>query len=253
MKPTIDIEIAPDLNSLSERSLGHFVHLADQAIQERGRFMVVLSGGSTPRRLFTLLSGKKLEWERIHFFWGDERCVPPDHPESNFHMANDVLLSRIPVPLANVHRIPAELAMEDAAKEYESVIRRFFVTPTSTFDLVWLGLGTDGHTASLFPGGTAVQERSRWVVGVAHKVPPLPILDRITLTPVVFNAARQVIFLVAGDDKAEPLYKVMHDPFQRGILPAQAIKPVNGQLLWLVDQAAAQGLSADEINENRLP
>ncbi len=231
-----------DPRSLMERAAWHFTHLAAEAISQRGRFTVALAGGSTPRQLYALLAGKEIDWRSIHFFWGDERCVPPENPESNFRMAYDVLLSRVQVPAGNIHRIPAESPLDEAARRYETALHLFFGVNSPVFDLILLGLGPDGHTASLFPGAPAVRETTRWVAGVVHTTPPPPLLDRITLTPVVLNAARNVLFLVSGADKTEPLRKVLRGPFQPDLLPAQSVAPVDGKILWLVDRAAAQNI-----------
>jgi 6-phosphogluconolactonase len=179
-----------------------------------------------------------VDWARVHVFWGDERCVPPDHPESNYRLAREALLDHVPLPPANVHRIPTEQEPVQAAADYEQTLRRFF-GPGSVprFDLVLLGLGTDGHTASLFPGTPAVHEYERWVV--AHYVSSLPAW-RVTLTPAVLNAADQVTFLVAGEEKAGALKQVLAGPYQPDVLPAQVVRPAGGSLLWLVDDAAAR-------------
>lgn len=254
-----DIEIYPTRAELMEAAAERLVTLTERAIKARGLCTVVLSGGSTPRELYTLLSQEpfvsQLDWANLHVFWGDERAVPPAHPDSNYRLAADALLAKVPISPENVHRIPGELAPADAAIAYERVLRRFFgdapatqhnalpglSVPHALFDVVLLGMGADGHTASLFPGTTAVLERDRWVVPVAVRQ-----LDawRITLTPPVLNAARQILFLVAGAEKAWTLAQVVTGPYQPEVLPAQAIEPEAGTLLWLVDAAAAVYLDA---------
>jgi 6-phosphogluconolactonase len=238
-----------DADALAREAASEFSRRAQVCVAERGRFTVTLSGGSTPRRLYALLADPAapfrdgIPWSRVHFFWGDERHVPPDDPKSNFRMVRQALLSRVPVPLENVHRIEAERPdAADAADAYERELMRFFaLTPGQVprFDLVLLGMGPDGHTASLFPGSSALEVRDRLVV--AAWVPKLH-SDRITLTLPVFNNAAAVAFLVSGADKAATLRAAL-DPNGPGGLPCQRIRPVDGDLLWLVDRAAARGLS----------
>jgi 6-phosphogluconolactonase len=238
----------PDAETLSRAAAGDFVELARQAVERRGRFSVALAGGSTPRRLYELLSlpdyRTEVEWDRVEFFWGDERAVPPDHPDSNYGMAFGVLLEPLAVRPAQVHRIKAELAdLEEAARGYHVEIARVFgVTPDGpppALDLVLLGMGADGHTASLFPYSGALPERRRWVV--SHYIAPLK-ARRITLTPPILNRARDIRLLVTGADKAPALREVLEGPRDPERLPAQLIVPESGRLAWLVDRAAAAKL-----------
>jgi 6-phosphogluconolactonase len=216
---------------------------ASQTIAHRGRFLLALSGGSTPRPLYELLASRpfatRIDWPRVHVFWGDERCVPPDHPESNYRLAREVLLDHVPLLPANVHRIRGEDEPERAADAYEELLGNFFgtraISPTVSFDLVLLGMGADGHTASLFPGSAAVRETRRWVVASPG---PQPGSWRVSLTPVLLNAAENVTFLVSGADKAERLKEVLEDG-QADLLPAQLIRPTHGALHWMIDEAAA--------------
>ncbi len=223
-----------NLDELSRAAAEEFVRLAREAIATRGRSRVVLSGGSTPRRLYEFLAEQQfLEWSKVEFFWGDERAVPPDHKDSNYHMAREAMLDRLAVPEANVHRIEAE--RDTAARDYEAVIARAFgVEPGGVppaFDLVLLGMGADGHTASLFPHWEALKETSRWVVkNVSGR--------RITLTPRILNRAAHVIFLVAGAEKAGVLAEVLEGPSDPERLPAQLIRPAT----WFVDHASAAKL-----------
>jgi 6-phosphogluconolactonase len=240
---TPEIEILPDAGSLAERAEGVFVQSVQAALKTGSRFTVALAGGSTPRQLYARLAAAQIDWESVHIFWGDERCVPPGHPDSNFRMAEETLLGVISIPAGNIHRIPGEFPAEEAAQKYEAELRIFFGGVTPRFDLVLLGLGGDGHTASLFPGNPAVRERTRWVVGVRHDTPPEPLVDRITLTLPVLNAAANVLFLVSGAGKADRLAQVLHGPFQPELLPSQGMRPVDGILRWLVDQAAAAKLT----------
>lgn len=236
------IEILPDPAALAQRAADQFAGLAEYAIRKRGRFVVALSGGSTPKAMNALLAAppyaEQIDWSQVFVFWGDERCVPPEHTESNYRMARETLLQLVPVPDVNVHRIQGELAPERAARAYEDELRAFFGAAAPRFDLLLLGLGDDGHTASLFPGTPGVHERQRWAVPVKHDSPPLPLVDRVTLTPPVLNAAANVTFLAAGAGKAERLQQVLRDPYNPDRLPAQVVRPKDGKLLWLVDEAA---------------
>ncbi len=243
-----EIEVAPDSSSLAERAAEEFVRLAGEALRTGSRFTVALAGGSTPQRMYIRLAGAQVDWRGVHVFWGDERCVPPGHSDSNYRMADEALLSQVIIPTGNIHRIPGELPAEEAAQEYEEELHRFFGNTTPRFDLVLLGLGGDGHTASLFSGTPALLEKERWVAAVSHSVPPPPLVDRVTLTLPVLNAAAQVIFLVSGADKAERLAQVLYGPSQPDLLLAQAVKPVNGAVRWLVDQAAAAKLPHNNIH-----
>ena len=246
-----DKRIYPDATSLASAAAAHFVERAAAAIKTRGRFAVALSGGSTPRATYALLAdpefAHRIDWARIHVFWGDERCVPPDHLDSNYRVARETLLDHVPIPVKNVHRVRGEIDPERAAEEYERTLRDFFAARpgAAEFDLILLGMGSDGHTASLFPGTAAIWERTRWVV--AHHVHRSGGIDklgawRVTLTPVVINAAAQVTFLVAGENKAQRLREVLTGPFQADLLPAQIVQPADGRLLWLLDAAAAAHL-----------
>ena len=200
--------------------------------------MLALAGGSTPRPAYEALAADARvtprDWARIHLAFGDERVVPPDDPASNYHMVREALLDRVPIPAANVHRIRGEEAAPVAAKAYERELHDL-LAPDGRFDLVLLGLGADGHTASLFPMQPAVHERSRWVLpvsGIAGRT------DRVTLTPVVLNAARAVLFLVTGEAKSETLRAVLEGAPDPDRLPAQVVRPEAGQVSWLVDEGA---------------
>jgi 6-phosphogluconolactonase len=235
------VQVCPDSAALAQAAAAHWIARATEAIAARGRFAVALSGGATPRAAYALLAtpawADRVDWARVHVFWSDERCVPPNHPESNYRLAREALLDHVPLPGANVHRIHAEREPQEAAAEYERTLRVFFsAAPAPRFDLALLGLGVDGHTASLFPGTAAVYERERWVV--AHYVPQLTAW-RVTLTSVVLDAADQVTFLVSGAQKAARLQQVLTGPYQPDVLPAQVVRPAPGHLLWLVDATAA--------------
>ncbi|MGD8697832.1 MAG: 6-phosphogluconolactonase [Gemmatimonadales bacterium] len=241
------VRIFEDADALARGAAVEFLQRAGAAVDAKGSFRVALSGGSTPRRLFRWLSAEPcrsaVPWERIHFFWGDERTVPPQHPESNFGAAEEALLSRVPVRAENVHRIEAERSPPGrAAAEYEATLRRVFRLSEDEwprFDLVFLGLGADGHTASLFPGTDAVDETRRLVVSTwverlaAH---------RLTLTCPVFNHAACILFLVSGADKAEVLAEILTAEVGEVRYPAQLIRPTEGELHWYIDQAADRAL-----------
>jgi len=260
-KQEAQVRIYPDPAELALKAARGFARLADQYVVGSGRFSVALSGGSTPKAMFSLLAADPFRdtvpWGSIFFFWGDERCVPPDHQDSNFKMATDSLLSKVPVPAANIFRMRAELEDPNrAADEYTSTLTEFFLSgsrksgtaPLSNvprFDLVMLGMGPDGHTASLFPGTAALNVTDRIVV--ANYVEKFK-AHRITLTAPTINNARNVTFLAAGADKAETLKQVLEGPYQPDLYPSQMIRPKNGTLLWMVDKAAAQLLSTDLIS-----
>jgi 6-phosphogluconolactonase len=234
----VEVKIVPDNATLARVAAQEFHRLAEAAVQERGRFSVALSGGNTPRAVYSLLASehKQLPWDRIHIFFGDERHVPPDDPESNFRMASDSLLSKVPIPEKNIHRIHAELDAEAAAAEYEQQLSSFFQLTNHDwprFDLIFLGIGEDGHTASLFPGSKALNQAFRKVV--ANWVEKLQTF-RITLTFPVLNHSAEVVFLVSGPCKAQILSEVLRPGARE--FPAQNVQPENGRLLWLVDQDA---------------
>jgi 6-phosphogluconolactonase len=227
-----------------------FVRSAQQAIGQRGIFSVALSGGSTPRSLYELLArpqfSRRIQWDKVHVFWGDERCVPPDDPVSNFRMTSESLLDHVAIPSDHVHRIRGELDPTLAAQEYELTLRSLpTVLPMEInprtgvefprFDLILLGLGEDGHTASLFPDTAALRSQERLVV--ANWVEKLESW-RVTQTLPVINTAAEIMFLVSGSQKAQILQQVLQGPNQPGRLPAQNIDPWNGSLVWLVDQQA---------------
>jgi 6-phosphogluconolactonase len=244
-----EIRILADSADLLRAAADEFARRAKRVVRAQGRFAVALSGGTTPRGLYAhLASDQKLQgevpWEKVHFFWGDERHVPPDHADSNYRMAYETLLVKVPVLSANIHRIPSEYPDADpAAWQYERTLRSFFRLSAGRlprFDLVLLGLGADGHTASLFPGTHALHEQHRLVV--ANWVDRLG-ANRITLTAPVFNNASCVIFLVSGADKAPPLRAVVAGRQEADALPAQLIRPIAGELVWLVDRAAARLLN----------
>jgi 6-phosphogluconolactonase len=224
------------------------VRAANEAVAQRGRFTIALAGGSTPKSLYNLLATNArtaLPWDRMFFFWGDERHVPPTDSDSNYRMADEAMLAKIPVPAANVFRMKTENPEAEAvAEDYEETLRKFFQLEPGqlpTFDLILLGMGPDGHTASLFPGTAALQEKSRLVL--ANWVEKMKTY-RITLTLPVLNAARCVIFLVSGTDKAPALHAVLEEDVSGEQYPAKLVQPRQGKVIWLVDRAAASSLSS---------
>jgi len=254
------LRIVADARAVAQTAASVLVTHALDAIAARGRFNVALSGGSTPLLFFATLATRletgapgatAVAWDQVHVFWGDERAVPPDHPHSNYGVARTLLLAHLPIPDGNVHRIQTEMEPSEAAAAYEETLRRHFALQPGerpAFDLVFLGLGPDMHTASLFPGSPAIDERERLVV--APWVEKLGAF-RLTLTPIVLNHARAVMFMVAGQEKAGPLKSVLETEPDPMLRPAQVIQPADGELVWLVDEAAASALSAATRQEWR--
>jgi 6-phosphogluconolactonase len=224
-----------DLSTLIAGAADFVAEEAAEAIAARGSFSIALSGGNTPRPVYQRLASTALDWARVHVFFGDERCVPPGDARSNYHMARGALIDHAPIPAENVHRMRGEDPPEAAAEAYAVELRSALGTG-GRLDLVLLGLGHDGHTASLFPGLAAVTETERAAMAAYVEFVGM---WRLTLTPPTINAARRVAFLVSGDDKAEVLHRVLQGPRQPVVLPAQAIRPSERPPLWLIDAAAA--------------
>ncbi|HUS16794.1 MAG TPA: 6-phosphogluconolactonase [Chloroflexia bacterium] len=247
--PTVEIVVCRDAADLAARAAERFAELADEAAAEYCSLSVALAGGSTPKALYDLLAAPpyhgRINWPLVHCFFGDERLVPPTDKDSNYGMAHATLLSRVPIPEANIHRLPTEDADADAAaRAAEEDLRAHFNPAPGAlprFDLVLLGLGDDGHTASLFPGQPAVEEETRLVVPTPPGRLPPPV-DRLTLTLPVINAAAHVIFLVAGAGKAAAVRQVLAPEPDGALLPAARVQPSNGTLTWLLDDAAATEL-----------
>ena len=242
----MQIGIYPDINSLSHEAAQIIVRLANEATVSRGRFSIALSGGSTPKVLYGLFATEpylgQINWLSVEIFWSDERCVPPDDAESNYAMAKEVLLSKIPIQPRQVHRMPAEKAdLDAAAQEYTLEMQRVFSTNgIPAFDLIQLGMGPEGHTASLFPHQPSLHEQQRLVMPVSvPKPPPL----RLTFTPPILNAPRHVLFLVTGSEKADAVQAVLEGPYQPDEYPAQIVRPTNGEVTWMLDTAAAGKLT----------
>jgi 6-phosphogluconolactonase len=236
-----EVKVVPDVAALNAAAVDEFCRCAEAAIAARGRFCVALSGGNTPRNVYALLAQERkdnLPWEKIYVFFGDERCVPPDHPDSNYRMARESLLSKVPIPPQNVFRIHAELQPEAAASEYDRQLHAFFRLAGNAwpaFDLFLLGIGEEGHTASLFPGSAALTEKTKLVV--ANWVEKFQTY-RITFTYPVLNHAEEVLFLASGESKAQIL-RDLFDPAKKGDYPAQGVQPQHGKLLWIADRDAA--------------
>ncbi|HSB02570.1 MAG TPA: 6-phosphogluconolactonase [Anaerolineales bacterium] len=242
MKP--EIRIFKNLEELSQAAAKLFVEQAAQSIVERDRFLVALSGGSTPTRMFQLLATdfrEKVDWPKVHAFWGDERCVLPEDAGSSYGQAREALLSRVPIPDANIHRVKGELGPVEASKDYSLVLKGFASAPLAwpRFDLVYLGMGEDGHTASLFPGSRLKVSEPALPVTAHYQDRPA---DRVTLTPIVFNSAHVVAFMATGEKKADTFTEVLSARYNPELYPAQRIQPAEGRLIWLVDEAAASKL-----------
>ncbi|CAB1062587.1 6-phosphogluconolactonase (EC, eukaryotic type [Olavius sp. associated proteobacterium Delta 1] len=245
----VEIKVVKDLDEISRTAADVVIHQANERGSSSGPFTLALSGGSTPRLLHNRLSleASKMSrraWKNFHFFWGDERHVPAEHPQSNYRMACETLLNSAAVPAQNIHRVYAEEPdAVIAAEKYERELQSFFNLNTGQLprlDCVLLGVGTDGHTASLFPATNALKEKRRLVA--ANRVEKFQ-THRITMTVPVFNNAALIIFLVSGKQKAPVLREILEGDNRPDLLPAQLIRPTNGRLIWLVDQAAAGCLS----------
>ena len=238
MKPKL--RIFDDLETLSIHAANLFSTQAARSILERDQFLVALNGGGTPTRLFQLLASDlhHVEWAKVHVFWGDERCVPPDDPGSSYGQARELLLSHVPIPESNIHRIKGELTPVEASEEYSRLLNEH-ASPAldwPRFDLVYLGMGEDGHTASLFPGSQVNVSQAALPVTAHYQDRPA---NRVTLTQLVFNSARMVVFMATGEKKAVTLAEVLSDRYNPEYYPAQRIDPKDGDLIWLVDDNAA--------------
>ena len=241
----MELRIFKDKQGLSRAAADLFVEIAALAIENRGRFLVALSGGGTPAHLYRLLATApyrdRVKWDKSFIFWGDERCVPPDDNGSNYLQANEILLSRVPIPSKNILRIKGELSPQKASDAYAQTLREFADPGLDwpRFDLVLLGMGADGHTASLFPGSQVEATSPTLAVTADYQDRPA---KRVTLTPLVINNARKVLFLVSGESKAVTLSRVLSDRSNQELYPAQRIQPLDGKVIWLVDESAAAKL-----------
>ena len=240
------LEIVPDKEALVQQAVEYFIEAAQEQIEDKGVFTVALSGGGTPKPVYAELAKpenrERVDWEKVQLFWGDERPVPPDDPQSNYRMVRETLLDRIDIPAENVHRVPAEMDVRMGAFQYEEELRAFFGGEWPVFDLVFLGMGNDGHTASLFPHSAGLNEDFRWFI--ANYAPSMDSW-RLTLTAPAINAARFILVLVEGAGKADRLKMVLTDPHEPDEMPIQMIDPSQGEMVWLVDQAAAKDINKD--------
>jgi len=236
----MDAKVFPDLESLSRTVLDQVLRVLDDAVRKRGRFAIALAGGHTPAKMYALWANQHSEqtpWDHVHLFWGDERFVSQDDPLSNYRMTRETLIRRVPIPAANVHPVPTNLPLpQQAAEAYEGELRKFFGAAPPEFNVQLLGLGVEGHTASLFPNSPALDEKQHWVAAVrAPAEPP----DRLTLTPVVLNCGRNTLFLVSGANKREILSALRNEPESKpSQYPAGRIRPT-GEVAWYLDQSAA--------------
>ncbi len=235
-----ELHVLPTPEEAAQECAAFVADLAEERVTSHGRFTIALSGGATPRRLYQLLAAQpyaeRMAWNQWHVFWGDERCVPPDHDDSNYLMAKVAWLDHVPLPPERVHRMRGEDAPEKAAQEYEATLREVFQTHIPSFDLILLGIGEDGHTASLFAGTGALEEKRRPVV--ANWVPHLQ-THRITFTLSLINSAKVVVFLVTEESKVEVVREVLEPATGKHIRPASMVRPVNGIVHWfLTDETA---------------
>jgi 6-phosphogluconolactonase len=242
-----EIHVSPDVPALARDAAERIVAAAHEAVDQRDRFSIALAGGSTPRTLFQLLASDPwrltIDWTKVEVFFGDERCVPPHHPDSNFRMARETLLSKVPIPGDNIYRMRGEIDPNEAAKEYGLMLKEKF-GDDGGLDMALLGMGDDGHTLSLFPGTPAVHEKHHRCVANYAEHSTTGKSWRITLTAPFVNRSRTVLVLVAGASKANTFAQVMEGPRQPETFPIQLIDPDSGRLIWLVDAAAA-GMNQD--------
>jgi 6-phosphogluconolactonase len=238
----LEIKVVPDAKAVAVEAAERVANAADAAIRERGKFSIALSGGSTPKALYALLAAEpyrsRIDWSRVHVLFGDERAVPPDHKDSNYRMAEESLLSKVPIPKAQVYRMKGELGehADEAAKEYGLMLKRDF---PDGLDVILLGMGGDGHTASIFPGTIAVREREHRALGYFAENSSTGKSWRVTLTAPYINLAREILVLLAGADKASRVKEVLEGPEDPERLPIQLIRPTRGRIVWIMDVAAA--------------
>ncbi|HEY1870721.1 MAG TPA: 6-phosphogluconolactonase [Chitinophagaceae bacterium] len=253
----MQLNISNNIEELSWRAAEWMVDYIHETLQTQDRFTIALSGGSTPKKLHLLLASdefkNKIEWQKLHVFWGDERYVPLNDERNNAKMAFDTLLDHVPVPGSHIHIMRTDIDAEKSAKEYESILKEYFPEAASyklqatskehlpltihhSFDLVILGLGDNSHTLSLFPHEEVIHEKDHWVKAVFVKEVNM---ERITLTAPIVNLSKCIAFLVSGQDKASAVSHILSDNYNTDLYPAQVIKPENGELYWFLDEAAA--------------
>jgi 6-phosphogluconolactonase len=243
----VQIAIYDNKHTLSQHAAEYIMRIAKESIDLHGRFTIALTGGTTPGEAYSLLGSEpirsQIDWHLVHIFWGDERCIPHTNPESNFYLAQETLLDHIAIPKSQIHPIPADQPDRNAASQAYTVEMQhaFGTNGIPSFDLIHLGMGPEGHTASLFPNQASLHEKQRLVMPVSVPKPPP---DRLTFTPPLLNAARNVLFLVTGSDKADALRAVLEGDYQPDEYPAQIVRPTNGEVVWMLDKAAAQNLQA---------
>ena len=241
----MQIAIYDDKHTISQHAADYIMRIAQESIDLHGRFTFALTGGTTPGEVYSLLGSEpirsRIDWQLVHIFWGDERCVPHNNPESNFYLAQEVLLNNVAIPKSQIHPVPAGQIDRDAASQTYAVEMQhvFGTNGIPSFDLIHLGMGPEGHTASLFPHQASLHEKHRLVIPVSVPKPPP---DRLTFTPPLLNAAKNVLFLVAGSEKADALHAVLEGEYQPDEYPAQIVRPTNGEVVWMLDKAAAQKL-----------
>jgi 6-phosphogluconolactonase len=233
-----EIEVHSDAHAAARAGAEAFAAAARSAVEARGRFSVALAGGTAPREMYSLLADAQIPWEGVHLFWGDERCVPPRHPRSNYAMAWDAFIRHVPIPEENVHRMRGELPAEEGAALYREELAAFFGPGVPRFDVIHLGLGPDAHTCSLFPFDELLRERRLTVAPALMRELGEP---RVTITLPVVNAAARVEMFVVGAGKAEVVRKVLEGPLDPFRLPAQLVRPADGEYVWIMDEAAAGG------------
>ncbi|WP_207229333.1 6-phosphogluconolactonase [Ktedonosporobacter rubrisoli] len=240
----------PDVGTLSQEAARYIVRIAKESIATHGRFTIALSGGTTPKKLYGLLAEEpyrsQIDWALVEIFWSDERNVPPSSQDSNYYLAKEVLLDKVPLAEKQIHRMPGEDPDRDAASQaYEADLRRTFGSAgIPAFDLIQLGMGPEGHTASLFPHQPSLHEQQRLIMPVDVPKPPPP---RLTFTPPLLNAAIHVLFLVTGAEKAEAVQAVLEGPHQPDEYPAQIVRPTQGEVTWMFDTAAAANLRNKQV------
>lgn len=233
-------DISKNTEELSEKVAVWMIAYIKEVLQRQDRFTIALSGGNTPKKLYQLLSSEKyrkqIAWNKLHFFWGDERYVPFDDDRNNAKMTFDILFNHVPVKKEQIHIIRTDIEPEQSASAYEKILKQYFENNPSTFDLVLLGIGDNAHTLSLFPGYDNIYEKQKWVMAFyLHEQK----MYRITLTTPIVNRAARIVFLVAGGDKAVPLYNVLYGEHDPGQFPAQLIQPYEAEPRWFIDEAAA--------------
>lgn len=239
----MQIAIYPDIDTISREAANYTMRVAREAIAKRGKFTFALSGGTTPGKMYSLLTSEpyrsQIDWSAVHLFWSDERCVAPEDPQSNYHLAQEVLLNKLNLRPDQIHRVPAERSnRQQAAADYEAEIRKVVGGDRPAFDLIQLGMGPEAHTASLFPHQPSLREEKRLIMPVSVPKPPP---DRLTFTPPLLRAARHILFLATGADKAAALHEVLEGADNPEEYPTQGIvKQAKGEVVWMVDTAIAQ-------------